>query len=89
MVTVILTFECKDFESWKIVFDADEARRTNAGLTLSGIYTTVESPNHVTLIFDAESVEGFSAMMTDPELAEKMQESGVMGPPTVSILNKV
>jgi hypothetical protein len=89
MVTVILQHEVKDFAAWKKVFDEDEPGRTNVGVKLTGLYTSVKNPNDVTMIFEAPHAGVFDILMSDPERQKNIQKAGVISEPVVSILNKV
>jgi len=88
MVTVIVSHEVNDFAGWKKGFDGDEQMRTQAGLKVSGLFTAVENPNHVTMIMEAPGVEMLQGMMSDPHFQETMKNAGVTSIPTVIMLNK-
>jgi len=89
MVTIILRHDVKDFTEWKTYFDADEPNRANAGVKLLGLYTSVNNPNDVTMIFEAPDAELYYKMMSDLQLQETMKKAGVISAPHASILNKV
>ena len=89
MVTIILRHDVKDFEEWKKYFDADEPRRANEGVKLLGLYTSVNNPNDVTMIFEAPNEELYYKMMSDHQLQETMKKAGVISAPRASILNRV
>lgn len=62
MVTVILTHEVKDFSNWKKQFDLGEPLRARAGVKTTGVYTSVDNPNNVTVTTEfpgIEAVQGF------------------------------
>lgn len=88
MVTVILTHEVKNFQEWKIGFDADEPQRANAGVKTNGLYTSVVNPNMVTIIFDFPSTDAFDGFMARPDLSEKMKEAGVISRPEALVLKR-
>ena len=89
MVTAIVQHEVKDFDSWRVIFDGDEADRAKAGVKLSGLYRSVKNPNEVTIIFEAPNAELYDTMMSDPGRQKKIEEAGVITKPTATILNKV
>lgn len=89
MVTLILQHEVKDFAEWKKVFDEDEPGRAAVGAKLMGLYTSFKNPNDVTMIFEAPDASVYDILMSDPERQRKIQKSGVISEPVVSILNKV
>ena len=89
MVTVIVQHEVKDFAFWKKAFDADKPSLIKAGVKLMGLYTSVNNPNDVTMIFEAPDAALFNAIMADPERQKAIEEAGATTQPKISILNKV
>ena len=89
MVKVIVQHEVEDFAKWKKAFDADKPHLKKAGVKLKGLYTTLNKPNDVTMIFKAPGAELFDKIMSDPERQKAIENAGVIGGPKVSILNKV
>ena len=89
MVTAIIQHEVKDFDKWKGIFDADQVNRSNSGVTLMGLYTSVKNPNDVTMIFEAPNVAIYDIMMSDPNRLEDTKKAGVISVPVVAMLNKV
>lgn len=89
MVTVIIQNEVKDFAEWKKVFDADNLDRTKEGVNLIALYTSINNPNDVTMIFEAPSAEVYEKIMSDPGRQEDLKKAGVISAPTAAILNKV
>jgi len=89
MVTIIGQHEFKDFATWKVVFEADVPNREKIGIKTIDVLTSVKNPNDVTFIMEAPSIEIFNAMMSSPELQEKMKSSGVISIPVMNVFNKV
>jgi quinol monooxygenase YgiN len=88
MITVVITHEVKAYSEWRKGYDADEGNRTKAGAKISGVYTSVDNPNMVTVIGEFPSVEAAQGFMSSPELKKAMEVAGVIGVPEVKILNK-
>ncbi|HSN08763.1 MAG TPA: hypothetical protein VLS85_06980 [Hanamia sp.] len=86
MLTVILSHEVKDFETWKKVYDAGEPLRTASGIRMDGVYTSVDNPNKVTLIGVIDSLEAFQGFLQNPQLAADMEAAGVISKPEAKIL---
>ena len=86
MVTLLLTHEVKNFQEWKEVFDTGEPLRLQAGVKVSGVYTSTDNPNYVTIIAELQSVEAVHGFMTHPDLKASMENAGVIGAPEVKIL---
>ncbi len=88
MVTVLLTTEVKDYESWRKIFDAGEPLRTSSNVSINAVYTSVDNPNKVILISEVPTIEAMQAFMQNPQLAADMEAGGVIGKPDVTILQK-
>ena len=88
MVTVIITHECKNYSEWRVVFDADEVNRTNAGFKITGVYQAVDNSNKITIIGEAPGVEAIKNFMANPELKATMEKGGVISMPEVQIVSK-
>jgi len=76
-----INHEVEDFDTWKEKFDADDARRTEAGLTLLGMATGADNPNLVYMMFATSDIEPAKEMLADPEMKEVMDEAGVISEP--------
>jgi quinol monooxygenase YgiN len=89
MATVILSHEVTNFSDWKKGFDEGEGMRAEAGVKTHGVYSSVENPNHVTVITEFPSTEAVQGFLANPQLKADMEKAGVIGAPDVKILNKV
>ena len=89
MVHVILTHEVKDFFAWKKVYEEREPLRTKSGIKMTGVYTSVDNPNQVTLTGECASAELVYRFMSQPELKAAMQAAGVVSAPDMKVLTKV
>lgn len=89
MVTAIIQHEVKDFNEWKKVFDEDQPNVEKAGAKLIGVYTAIDNPNDVTMIYEAPNVELYDTLMSDPHRQAEIQRAGVIGQPKARFLNKV
>ena len=86
---MILSHEVQNFSDWKQFFDQDAPLREQLGVNVTGVYTAVDNPNHVTVISEIASAEVIQSLMTNPALQETMQKAGVVGQPEIKILNPV
>ncbi len=85
MATLFLQHRVADYDTWRPHYDADIERREAAGLSELGVFRKAGDENLVLLVFGADSLEGFKAMLNSEELKAKMQEVGVVGEPEVWI----
>ena len=86
MAIIILNHDVKDFALWKPIYDADAARRINAGFKELAVGTDAANPNKVFMIWDGDPAP-LGDMLKDPELKQKMQEAGVISVPEVTVIN--
>jgi hypothetical protein len=75
--------ECKDFKTWKSVYDADAANRKAADLTELMLVQDSANANRVALLFGVSDLAKAKAMVASDGLREAMQKAGVIGAPTV------
>ena len=79
---VLVTHKVKDWDAWKKIFDADKPNRVAAGLADRAFGYSIGDNHSVTIalaVSDMKKAEDFSK---SPELKKKMEEGGVVGPPT-------
>ncbi len=89
MVTAILTHEVKNYDTWRVGFDADGGNREKMGVKVSGVYRSVENPNVISVITEVPSLESIQKFIASPDLHAAMEHAGVVGKPDFKILNKV
>jgi hypothetical protein len=88
-VTILISHEVKDYDTWKKGFDSDEVNRKNAGMKVTGLYRALDKPNVVTLTVEAPSAEAANKFLTNPDLKAAMEKVGVISAPEVKLLTKV
>jgi hypothetical protein len=72
---------------WKPVYDAHLAARQKAGLRENNLLRSVDNPNEVVLLFEAEDLKKAQAFTGSSDLREAMQKAGVVGQPDILFLN--
>ena len=88
MSLVIASHEVKDYDVWRPLFDADNERRTEAGLTNARVYRSAKNANDLWILFDCADVSVLEQMANDPEMKEKMEAAGVISEPVWTVLNE-
>jgi len=88
IVKVVVHHEVKDFAQWKTAFNEGLPELNAAGGRNCEIGTLKGDPNTAYVISEWPSVEAFQAFFSDPELKASMGEAGVVGKPTVLILDR-
>ncbi len=85
MPTIFLQHRVADYEAWRPVYDEDVERRSAAGLSEIGVFRKTGDENLVLLVWGAENVESFQAMLNSEDLKHTMQEAGVVSEPEIWI----
>jgi len=86
MAIIILSHDVKDFASWKPIYQADAARRANAGFKELAVGTKAGDPKKVYMVWEGDASK-IEPMLNDPDLAEKMKEAGVISKPEFIVIN--
>ena len=88
MPYVLVQHEVKDFSAWRDVFDSVNDLRAQQGEKSAQVFTNADNPNMITTIFEWDTFENAERyFFNTPELKSAMQEAGVLGPPTITMLN--
>ena len=86
-VTIIISFQVAEFDNWKAMFDSDVDNRKAAGIHADA-YKELDDESCVYVVGTAPSREAFQAFFSNPDLQQRIQNSGVMGPPEIKFLEK-
>jgi hypothetical protein len=81
-VRLMVRSKVKDWGVWKKAFDGHKQARMDAGLTDRVVGHTVGDDHGVTLVFAVADVDKAKAFMKSKDLKDKMNEAGVVGPPS-------
>jgi hypothetical protein len=87
--TIINTHKVADFAKWKEGFAAGAEMRNQLGITIKGIFQSVEDENEVTVISEMPSPEMAKAVLSSPEMKEAGQRAGVISAPEIKLLNHI
>lgn len=87
--TIINSHKVENFAKWKEGFDAGAAMRDQLGITVKGVFQSVEDENHITIISEMPSPEIAKAVLSNSELKAAGQRSGVISAPEIKMLNQV
>lgn len=86
-VTIVISFPVEEFDRWKDVFDSDSDNREAAGIHATA-YKEQDDGNSVHVIGTAPSKDAFLTFFSNPDLQQRIHNSGVTGPPEIKILEK-
>ena len=87
-ITVIVSHEIKDWDTFKQGFEAHEVTRAAAGITAKA-YKKVGSANPVYVIAKIPSHEVFEDIFSDPDFHKHMEDIGVIQPVDVTVLEEI
>lgn len=88
MATLFVRHKVKEFDAWKIAYDAFNAERKTMGVTNHGVYQADDNPNDVTVYHEFESMDKAKAFAGSPRLKEVMKNAGVLGDPDIWFAKK-
>jgi hypothetical protein len=86
--TVLIRHKVRDFNAWKLGFDAHAPKRAEAGLSNRQLLRSAEDANEVVILLDAKDLGRAQAFIASPDLRETMQSFGVADKPDVYFLNE-
>ena len=83
MTKIFTAHTVKDYDDWKTKYDADSDRRAASGFHEGGHFHSPDDRNRFLIVWNSdlsleEAKANVSAMYTDPELLNLMQEAGVI-----------
>ena len=78
MLVLLTRNRVKDFDRWKVIFDAQEEAGRTAGLLLKEMWTETQDKNNVFFTFEVQDIEKARAFLNDPKSAEIGQQAGVL-----------
>ncbi|NBV14674.1 MAG: hypothetical protein EBS07_11495 [Sphingobacteriia bacterium] len=87
--TIINSHKVENFAKWKEGFEAESSMRKKLGITIKGVFQSVEDENQVTVISEMPSAEIAKAVLSDPEFKAAGQKSGIISAPEIKILNQI
>lgn len=86
MKYLFIRHSVRDFETWKIAYDADRANREQAGLKEVQLLRNTENPDDVFLLFEMSDPAKANAFAQSADLRTRMERAGVVGRPELHTL---
>jgi len=87
MTHLLVRHNVAEFAKWKPVYDAHLSARQQAGLREKNLLRSVDNPNEVVLLFEAEDLKRAQAFTESSDLRDTMQKAGVVGKPDILFLS--
>ena len=88
MATIIVRHKVKDYEEFKVAFDAFAENRKAGGEKSFRILHQDDDPNNVFAIVEYDSLENARTFFSTPELKEAMGNAGVIDQPDFHYLEE-
>jgi hypothetical protein len=85
---VMIRHKVKDFDAWKVGFDAHAGKRSEAGLSGKQLLRSSDDGNEVVILLEAKDLDRAKAFIASPDLRETMQKFGVADKPDVYFLSE-
>jgi len=73
----------KDYATWRSNYDGREKSRVAAGISNGRVFQSSENPNDVVILQDVADVAKARTWLGSDEMKTAMQQSGVVGSPTI------
>jgi hypothetical protein len=73
----------KDYATWRTAYDGREKSRLSAGITNGRVFCSAQDPNDVVIVQDVADVAKARTWLGSDDMKAAMQQSGVLGSPTI------
>jgi len=83
MASMFLKLAVADFDTWKKIFDENEAARRDATITGHSVHHDSDDPNVAIVAFRVNDIARGRAFAGSDDLREIMQRAGAKGPPEI------
>lgn len=84
---LLVRLEVKDFDAWKLGYDAHRPKRAAAGVAEKYLLQGDDNPNEVIVLFEADDVSQARAFAESADLRQTMESAGVTGKPDICYLH--
>lgn len=89
MPYITIRHKVKDYDAWKLLFDAHGPTRAAAGCQGGHLLRSTDDPNEVVIFFDWDTMENARKFANSPDLKDAMEKAGVVDQPDVYFLENV
>ncbi|MFT7580094.1 MAG: hypothetical protein ACI9MR_001761 [Myxococcota bacterium] len=86
MFATLVRHQVRDFDTWKLAFDADEPARVGAGFVMHNMHVDADDPNAVVVFLAAPSLSSINGFLNMPALDQAMAAAGVVGEPSILVM---
>jgi hypothetical protein len=76
-------FKVKDFNAWRTSYNGHEKNRVSAGITNGRVFRSADDQNDVLILQDVADVAKARTWLGSNETKTAMEQSGVVGSPSI------
>ncbi len=87
MPHILVRQNVENYARWKEAFDGDASTRREGGSRGGHVFQNADDPNEVFILLEWDTMEKLQQFAQSDELKERMQRSGVTGPPDMYFVN--
>ena len=84
MDVITIYHTVKDYDQWRLGFDADSVARNVSGLSLVAVERSADKPNNVKIVLAPSDMAKAKAFIADPRLKNVMDKLGVISKPKIN-----
>jgi len=85
---MLVRHKVKNFDAWKVGYDADRARRAEAGVAEKYVLQGDDgNSNEVVVLFEAKDLKKAKSFAESTDLRKTMERAGVTGKPDIYYLH--
>ncbi|MBA2655054.1 MAG: hypothetical protein H0U71_08340 [Gammaproteobacteria bacterium] len=87
---LFIRYTVKDYSYWRAEYDGECIRgwRESNGEKSCQVFRDEDNPHQVTLLCEWKNADSAKKFISDPQLSDNMQISGVTDQPTIYLLHK-
>jgi hypothetical protein len=89
MSFLVVTHKIRDYAQWKPMFDQSEGLRHEHGLRGGWILRDEKDKNLITVALEVDDLDAARRFMASDQLKEHMELGGVIGKPSILLLEEV
>ena len=86
MPFILVRHKVRDYAHWKPFFDADDAKRQQAGLRVQSVMRNADDPQELVILMEVDDLGKAREFSQSPGLREIMEKAGVVDKPDIYFL---
>ena len=87
MATLIILHQVANYDDWRRVYDVKSSIADAHGRESARVFRNTDDPNEVAVVETFGEAERIRDLVGSPELAAAMKTAGVVGSPTIHVID--